>query len=331
MQKPLVLDTTVIAPGSHKVVELPIARLTSGIQITLPVHVFHSKEPGPVILLSGGLHGDEINGIETVRQAISGNLCSRITRGSILAIPIINVYGFLFFSRDVPDGKDVNRSFPGSSEGSLASIVAHVLTTKILPLIDFGLDFHTGGSSRTNFPQLRYAKEDAKAVSLAHQFGAPFSIPISVIQGSLRATAYSQGIPLVVFEGGESLRLDHQAVKEAIKGIKRVLAAHGMREKSPKIKGVKGRRIGEKSRRRWLSDSTWVRAESSGLFTFERHSGLAVEKGEMIGRINNPYDSFTLKVFSPIDGFIIGHNNMPVVHKGDALFHIAAEMEPPIY
>lgn len=312
--EPIVIDHVVVPPGTHKLIEIEIARLTSGTLITMPVHVFRSKNAGPTVLLSGGLHGDEINGIEIVRRMIAGNTLKKIKKGTVIAIPIINIYGFLFFSRDVPDGKDVNRSFPGSPDGSLASLVAHTITTKILPIIDFGIDFHTGGASRTNFPQIRYSKQDQLAQEIAEAFQAPFTLHSPVIQGSLRMSAKELNKSIVVFEGGESLRFDSRAIEEGIRGVKRVLHHFGMSINTPRSRA-----------NHFFGESHWLRADASGLFQFRKESGDAVEKGELIGRIHNPYNSYTVKVFSPYNGYIIGHNNMPMVHRGDALFHIGLE------
>jgi predicted deacylase len=325
----MVLGDTVVPPGSTKTVDLQIARLLSGTEIHMPVHVFRSERPGPTVLLSGGLHGDEVNGIEAVRRMMSLGLFNDLPCGNVVAIPIINVYGFLFFSREVPDGKDVNRSFPGSTQGSLASLVAHTLTDKVLPHIDLAVDFHTGGASRTNTPQVRYDPEDPDAIRYAKAFGAPLAMASSLIPGSLRAQGRSMGVPIVVYEGGESMRLEEPAVKEAIRGTKRLLASLGMyAPKPPKVRGLKDRH-GKHSATRHLSQTTWVRAEASGLFSFERESGQAIAEGELIGRIRNPYDSYSVKVFAPFDGFIIGHNNMPLVHRGDALFHVGRESAWP--
>ncbi len=326
---PIVLGDTVVPPGSTKTVDLQIARLLSGTEIHMPVHVFRSERPGPTVLLSGGLHGDEVNGIEAVRRMMSLGLFNDLPCGNVVAIPIINVYGFLFFSREVPDGKDVNRSFPGSTQGSLASLVAHTLTDKVLPHIDLAVDFHTGGASRTNTPQVRYDPEDPDAIRYAKAFGAPLAMASSLIPGSLRAQGRSMGVPIVVYEGGESMRLEEPAVKEAIRGTKRLLASLGMyAPKPPKVRGLKDRH-GKHSAPRHLSQTTWVRAEASGLFSFERQSGQGISEGELIGRIRNPYDSYSVKVFAPFDGFIIGHNNMPLVHRGDALFHVGRESAWP--
>jgi predicted deacylase len=327
---PMVLGETVIPSGSIKTVDLQIARLLSGTLIHMPVHVFRSDRPGPTVLLSGGLHGDEVNGIEAVRRMMSLGLFDNLQCGSVIALPIINVYGFLFFSRDVPDGKDVNRSFPGSPQGSLASLVAHTMSDKVLPHVDLGVDFHTGGASRTNYPQIRYDSEDPEAIACARAFGAPMSLASSLIPGSLRAQASSMGIPIVVYEGGESMRLEEHSVKEAIRGTKRLLNSLGMlSQEPPKARGLKDRR-GRHSAPRHLNQTTWLRAEASGLFSFERESGQAIAEGELIGRIRNPYDSYSVKVLAPFDGFIVGHNNMPLVHRGDALFHLGHESDWPM-
>lgn len=309
----LEIDKEQIPKGTHATLELNIARLPSGTQIHMPVHVYRSKQNGPTVLLSGGLHGDEVNGIETVRRIIDSKILHKLRIGSVIALPIINIYGFLNFSRDVPDGKDVNRSFPGSENGSLASLVANTLTRKILPAVDFGIDFHTGGASRTNYPQVRFAKDDKKSEDLAWAFGAPFIMHSSLIDGSLRKQAFEMGKSIIVFEGGESLRFDEFSIKEAFEGILRTLYHFGMILKKPKDR---------KHNSLFFSQTSWVRAETSGLFRSLKKSGQKVKKGEVIGLINNPGNLYEIKVEAHESGFIIGHNNIPVINRGDALFHI---------
>lgn len=308
----MIIDGVSVPAGTETIIEVEIARLPSGTLIHMPVHVFRSENPGPVVLLSGGLHGDEINGIEIVRQMVAGKMLRNLKKGTVIALPIINVYGFIHFSREVPDGKDVNRSFPGSPDGSLAAIVAHTISHKILPIIDFGIDFHTGGASRTNYPQIRYSESDEVGKKVAQSFKAPFTLTSGIIPGSLRATARDLGKSIIVFEGGESLRFDEKAISKAVKGIKRVLFDVGMTDKKVK----------DPVRMVHFNESQWERADASGLFISYKQSGQKVKKGELIGRINNPHNSFSVKVISPISGYIIGHNNIPMVHRGDALFHI---------
>jgi predicted deacylase len=307
----LTIGNEKIKRGSNVLVEFDVARLPSGTSIHLPIHVFRSKHDGPVLLLSGGLHGDEVNGIETVRRLVESNIFNRLLCGSVIAMPIINIYGFLNFSRDVPDGKDVNRSFPGNPDGSLASYVAYIFTNNILPAADLGIDFHTGGASRTNYPQIRYAKEDQRAAEIAEAFAAPFTLHSSIIDGSLRAQAAKMGKSILVYEGGESLRFDEFAIAEAIKGVERVMAYLGMIRKVYKPKPT-----------RLFRSSQWVRAELSGLLRLHKYSGERVQKGEVLGVVSGPASRYEAPVEAPADGYIIGHNNIPVIHKGDALFHI---------
>jgi len=217
------INKTSIAPGENKLIKLNVAKLPSGTVISIRVHVFRSKNPGPTALLMGGLHGDEINGVETVRRAVTEGVFSNLTSGSVIAIPLLNVYGFINFSRDAVDGKDVNRSFPGNPKGSLASRVAYKLNKSILPLVDFGVDFHTGGSSRYNYPQVRYTKGDAAAKELAEQFAAPYLMEKKNLDKTLRHTATGMGIPILVYEGGESLRFDGFSIEHGIQGMRRLL------------------------------------------------------------------------------------------------------------
>jgi len=300
-----------IALGEKKIIEHNVARLPSGMMIDMPISVYRSKKDGPVLLLSGGLHGDEVNGIETIRRMIAEGIFENLYAGTVIAIPILNMFGFLNYSRDLPDGKDVNRSFPGDSNGSLASRVAYHLTKLILPVIDYGIDFHTGGAQRTNYPQIRYAMTDKNSEIIAKAFAAPFTLNSNLIPKSLRHQSSKLGKPIIVYEGGESIRLDELSIVEAIEGTKRIMRFLGMIDE-PYIE--KESII--------LNDTTWVRAQRSGIFKPFVISGEPVVKSQPIGVINDPFGQYEVKVLAKTTGYLIGHNNNPVVHQGDALFHI---------
>ncbi len=300
-----------ISLGQNKLLKIPIANLPSGTKIDLHVHVFRSKNPGPALLVIGGVHGDEINGVEIVRRAVKSNVFDKLKCGSVIAIPLLNVYGFINFSREFPGGKDVNRSFPGAKKGSLASRIARTLYDKILPHVDIGLDFHTGGASIYNYPQARVYRSDEKSLELARQFSMPYLIKTGLIAKSLRKVAHTKGIPMVVFEGGESLRIDEFSVREGMKGIRRVLCANKMIQKRPLLNNVIV-----------LEVNTWIRASRSGIFRVIKKSGDIVEKGAVLGEITDPNNAFVSKVKARQAGTIYGHNNNPVINQGDALFHI---------
>ncbi|MCC3158115.1 succinylglutamate desuccinylase/aspartoacylase family protein [Hymenobacter sp. 15J16-1T3B] len=313
------LNGLVIRPGEQVLTRLIISKLPSGTVIDVPVHVFRSAEPGPTVLLMAGMHGDEVNGIETIRRMIRRGQLQRPLRGSIIAIPILNIYGFLNFSREVPDGKDVNRSFPGSPRGSVASRVAHRFMREIMPLVDYGIDFHTGGAARSNHPQVRcLLGVDAETDALAAAFAAPFTLHAELRPGSLREAAMRQGRRIIVYETGESLRLDEHGIELASAGTFRFLKHLGMLAEAPPPAQatVVCRR------------HTWLRAKYSGLFRTSLKTGQFLEKGQEYGIVADPYGEMAVRLESPISGYIIGLNHMPVVNQGDALLHVAVEVSP---
>lgn len=312
-QKDLVIHNQTVSPGQQAIIRIPVGQLPSGGQISIRAHVFRSTNPGPVMLVMGGVHGDEINGVEIVRRAIEQQYFNQLLSGSVIAIPLLNIYGFINFSRDVPDGKDVNRSFPGNFKGSLASRVARTVTKKILPNVDFGVDFHTGGRSLYNYPQIRYSRGHDPSEALAKAFAAPCLVATRPIGKSLRKVALEEGKPIIVYEGGESLRYDGVAIQKGLEGIKRLMQSQNM---------IGGPIVPTTSQ--LFEKSSWVRADRAGLFEWTKCSGNTVYKGEPLGIIKDPQaQKPSSRIFAPDTGFLIGHNNAPVVSQGDALFHLA--------
>lgn len=308
------INKVIIRPGEQKEVRINVGHLASGTKIHIPVNVFRSKVEGPTVLVLGGVHGDEINGVEIVRRCIEKDIFANLKRGSVISIPLLNVYGFINFSREIPYGKDVNRSFPGTNNGSLASRVARVLTKKILPFVDYGVDFHTGGDSRYNFPQIRYTTGDAQAKKLAYAFGAPITLSRSAIAKSLRRVAKDMGVTMLVFEGGEASRFDGFAIDSGITGLQRLMKHLEMIDS--KVHDLPTRHFNK---------TKWIRSDHAGIFTWSKSSGNIVTKGEPLGYVNDPNGLKSHKVIAKVSGFLIGHNNTPVVRQGDALFHIALE------
>lgn len=304
-----------IGPGEQKQIDAEIGKLPTRTPVDIPVFVSRSKEPGPVLLLIGGMHGDEINGIEIMRR-IMRNGINNPDCGTIIAIPVFNIYGFLSHERGLPDGRDLNRSFPGSPTGSLASRVAHFFAEDILPSVDYIIDFHTGGARRNNYPQIRAYFEDEKAKELASVFSSPYIIDSPFRDKSLRKAAFTKGKPVIVYEGGETLRLRKNVIDKGVNGTLRVLHHLGMREepgpvpsKTPVI----------------IKKSTWLRAKKSGLQYLEVRNGERVKKNQVVGIISDPFGDFESKIKAPHDGHIIGINNYPVINQGDPLLHLGVE------
>lgn len=310
--KTITINGVDIAPGQNRSVQLNIARLPTGTLIDIPVHVFNGKEVGPTVLIQAGLHGDEINGVETLRRMLQDN-CFSIEKGAVIVVPIVNIFGFIHFSRDVPDGKDVNRSFPGRKMGSLASRIAHTYTEQILPQVDFGIDLHTGGSQRHNHPQARYTSGDSKSEAMAKAFNAPFYFSSKLIAGSFRKTTYKLGIPTMVYESGESMRFDENAIAMGIKGVENVLQFLGLVSKGKKVKQESSIH---------LESTRWLRAPRAGMFIPHITNGDAVKKGQALGVVTDTFAKKNKKVKAPFDGYVICINHQAVVNQGDALFHI---------
>lgn len=309
----MIINKIEINPGENKDVELRISKLASGTIVSLRAQIFRSETNGPTMLITGGVHGDEINGVEIVRQAVKSGLFDNLNLGAVIAIPLVNIDGFNNFSRDLPDGKDVNRSFPGSKNGSLASRVANTISTLILPHVDFGLDFHTGGASIHNYPQIRVNRNDKESLALAEIFNAPLTVETGLISKSLRKEAYASNIPMIVFEGGESLRIDQASIDEGLRGIKKVLVHNKMIEAEL-----------DTQPNQTITKHKWLRAASAGIFVPYKKSGDYFKTGDILGIITNPYNEFETEIIAKEDGFIFGHDNKPVVNQGKALFHIGS-------
>lgn len=314
--KNITIGGETVSPGEEKLLKINIDRLPTGTLIDIPIYVFNSKKPGPTILIQAGLHGDEINGIEIVRRMLQQKLF-KIAQGAVIAVPILNIFGFIHFSRDVPDGKDVNRSFPGTKSGSMASRIAYHYVSEIMHQMDFAIDLHTGGAQRHNFPQVRFTNEDDHSRELAGIFNAPFTFSSRLIKGSFRNAAYRMGKPSIVFEAGESMRFNDYSILEGMQGILNVLRHFKMiSEIEPKY--------GERMKTVELFDRKWLRAPTAGMFIPEITNGSEIRKGQEMGLVTDTYAKHSKKIKSPFDGYVLSINNQAIVNQGDALFHVGS-------
>ncbi len=312
----LEINQQVIHPGTRQWINIAAGKLPIGQKVYVKAMVYHAEEPGPKVLFMAGMHGDEINSIEIIRRAMENGMWNHLQKGTVIAISLMNVFGFLNFARDLPDGKDVNRSFPGNEKGSLASRLAYALSHLILPIIDFGVDFHTGSVLKYNYPHIRYNPNDPKSKQLAGIFNAPIAFEQACIPKSLRKTAKDMKKPILVFEGGEALRLDEYAIQVALQGIHNLMAHHQMINDNPAFKNQQN-----------FSHSTWVRSPSAGIFNTFRPAGTFVLKGDILGEINDPLNGQSTKLKARKDGFVVGLNYSAIVNQGDALFHIAYDID----
>lgn len=314
-ERDIVILNERIALGESRRLDFSIAKLYTSTKVEIPIIIERSKIPGPTVLLTAALHGDEINGVEIVRQLIARKW-NKPKRGTIICIPILNVFGFLNGDRSFPDGRDLNRVFPGTKSGSLASRVAFHFTKKILPHADYCLDFHTGGASRFNASQIRIKSGNEKLLELAKVFNAPFTVYSNTIEKSYRDTCQKMGIPILLFEGGKSGESNKHIVKEGVDGVLRFLDHLDMLGKRISVPEAGKDTI-------IIKKSKWIRAQKSGLLHIKIECNKHVEKGEFLATITDPYGKMRFKVTSPNEGYIINVNQSPIVNQGDAIFHIS--------
>lgn len=319
--KSITILGTPILPGKRALLNMNIARLHTGTPVDVPVIVERAKKEGPCLLLSAGIHGDEINGVEIVRQIIASKY-NKPEAGTVICIPVINVFGFINQSRSLPDGRDLNRVFPGGPSGSLASRVAHALMTEIVPHIDYCVDYHTGGASRFNYTQVRVDGEDKETLSMAKNFGAQFILMAKNREKSFRESVTKLGKKVLLFEGGKALNLDRRVTQVGINGALRIMNHLGMRSFEEEL-----RASGPSKASLLVKDSGWVRAKHAGMFRSKASLGSYLEKGSIIGSISDPFGHYERLVKAPHSGYVICNNHAPIVNQGDALAHLTKETE----
>lgn len=313
-REPFTIAGTEIKAGERQTLNLPVPGQSIYTPLSMPVHVVHGKRPGPVMFVSAAIHGDEINGIEIIRQLLKARAL-RSLRGTLLCVPVVNVYGFLNHTRYLPDRRDLNRSFPGARHGSLASRMARVFAREIIDRSTHGIDLHTGANNRTNLPHVRANLDDPYCENLAVKFGTPIVINANLRDGSLRQYALEQNIPMLLYEAGEALRFDKFAIQAGLRGVLNVMRALEMlparKSKIPHIPVVEAR------------SSSWIRAPQTGLLRNNIQLGVRIMEGETMGFIADAVGENETRVEAPFTGVVIGRNNLPVVTEGDALFHVA--------
>ncbi|KWV93249.1 succinylglutamate desuccinylase/aspartoacylase family protein [Erythrobacter sp. YT30] len=313
------LGGTRIAPGNEADVALPISTMATGYSSQLAVRVVHGAKPGPTVFVSAAIHGDEIIGTAIVQRLIN-QLSAESVAGTLMLVPVANIFGFLNRSRYLPDRRDLNRSFPGSANGSLAGQLASVFFSQIVERASLGIDIHSAAVHRYNLPQIRIAAGNTELIELAMVFGAPVIIESPLRDGSLRAVAKKHRVDMLLMETGEALRFDRLSIETGFAGVMRVLNHLGMIEASEDLPEVT---VPARSNR-----TQWVRSARGGVMHTVLNSGDAVRKGDLLAVVAGLMGEEPEEIVSPIDGVIIGHATLPVVHQGDALFHIASVAHP---
>jgi len=315
MHKELVIAGQEIMPGNHIKIALSVAKLYDFTDMKIPVYVIRGEEDGPTLFVSAAIHGDEINGVDIVRRLLKRKALKNL-RGTLITIPIVNVFGFNDKSRYLPDRRDLNRSFPGERHGSLASQVAYIFRTEIVEKCTHGIDLHTGAIHRRNLPQIRADLSVPENLILAKAFGAPVVLNASTRDGSLREMVAERKIPVLLYEAGTALRFDNKASKVGVEGILNVMRAIGMLDHTPEDDIIK--------KDPYIAySSNWVRAPLGGILLTKKHLGDVVKKDDILGIMTNPFGDHETRIISPYNGVIIGFSQLPLANEGDGVFHIA--------
>jgi len=312
---PFEINGSKVNPGTRTTIDLPAGRLYTHTAMTMPVHVVNGKHTGPRLFISAAIHGDEINGVEIIRRVLNLPALKRL-RGTLIAVPIVNIHGLINHSRYLPDRRDLNRSFPGSEKGSLAARLAYLFMDQIVSQSTHGIDLHTGAIHRTNLPQIRANLDDEETERLARVFDVPVILSSNLRDGSLREAAAEHGIPMLLYEAGEALRFDEVSIRAGVKGIINVMRNLEMlppsrRKSTPHMEPVVAR------------SSSWVRAADSGILRAMVPLGARVKKGTLLGVVADPFGATEIQLISPYSGIVIGKTNLPLVNEGEAIYHIA--------
>ena len=311
---PITVGDVTVEPGKRKRFDLPAARLPTGTWMSLPVSVVNGRHPGPTIWLSGAVHGDEINGVAIIRRVME-RLTARELHGAVIAVPIVNVFGFINESRYLPDRRDLNRSFPGSARGSLAARLAHLFVKEIVEHCDVGIDLHTAAGHRINVPQIRADMSDERTRELSQAFGAPFLVDARIRDGSLRQAATERGKPVLVYEAGQVHRFDDDAIRTGVAGVLRVMESLGMGAWDAPPASIPPVMVGR---------TTWVRARRGGIAEITVDLGERIDHGQSLATIADSLGTKRSRVSAPLGGWVIARTLNPLVSQGDALVHIAA-------
>jgi len=312
--EPFELAGHVVQPGERILFNLPTANLFTHTPLDMQVEIIHGRRRGPVLLLCAAIHGDELNGVEIIRRMRTFRSLNTL-RGTLVMVPVVNLFGFIHQSRYLPDRRDLNRCFPGSEKGSIAGRMANIFFNDIVRHCTHIIDLHTGAVNRDNLPQIRAALDEPGVEEMALGFSIPVIINSGLIDGSLRSESGKLGIPVITYESGEALRLNERAIVTGVRGIVSVMRT---------LKMLPLKRIQTVPAETYIArSSSWFRATNDGIFRPLVALGARVNVGDTLGVVSAPFSSDETVLTAAFDGIVICISNLPLVNEGEALFHIA--------
>ncbi len=313
--KPFKICNISVQPGERITLALPTPELYTCAPMHIPVHVLHGKREGPCLLVCGAIHGDEMNGVAIIQRLLELSLVKKLS-GTLIAVPVVNVYGLIARSRNLPDQRDLEGSFPGSKIGSFAARLANLFTDEILQHATHVIDLHTGEPYHSRFPQIQTNFEDEQAKKIGKAFGAPIMTHTDSPR-SLLWLIKEKEIPALIYEGGEALALDETAIRYGVKGIIRVM-------RDLKMLKLPKKHAGKSPESLEVENTSWIYAPRSGLCQRFKKLGQKVHKKDCIAIVSDPFGTGQKdKVYSNVDGIVISQNSLPIVNEGDPILQIA--------
>ena len=306
-----------IHPGEQVSLALPLPELFSCAPMCMPIKVLNGKLAGPCLVVIAAMHGNELNGAEIINRLLHSKNLKKL-KGTLVAVPIMNVYGFINKTRILPGGTSLGTSFPGSQQGSHAARLAHLFCSEIFSLADYCIDLQTGWLNHSNLPQVFVTDDNEQELELAHTFSAPVISEVSPQKGSLRAHANKKEIPYLVYEAGEAMRFDESSIRIGLKGLTNVIRHLDMLPAPSKVNSIKQKSF-------LMRDTRWVRSPTSGINYSSIKLGQQVKKGELLSMIKDPFGAGPdVPVMAEFDGIVVSINNLPLVYEGVSLFQLAS-------
>ena len=312
-RKPFNIAGQKVATGEKADIKIKVSETYLGDDVSIHLRVIRAKKPGPIVFVTAAIHGDELNGVGVIHDLLFHDSL-RLVRGTLILVPVVNVFGFEANERYLPDRRDLNRSFPGSTTGSLAARVANAFFENVVRQCDYGIDLHTAAIQRTNYPNVRGKRTDPAVRRIAEAFGAELLLAGAGPLGSFRREACEAGCPTICVEAGEPWKIEPSIVQFGVRGVRNVLITLGM------LKGVPSK----PAYQTWVNRTTWVRAKVGGILRFHVAPGQIVHKGQEIASNSSILGTDQNVLVSPINGIVLGMTTLPAVKPGEPVCHIGS-------
>ena len=305
--RPLIIAGERIRLGETRDIPLPLSETYNASVLSTPVRIIRARRDGPRVLVTGAIHGDELNGVGVIRQLMFEDSNLRLKSGTLICVPVVNMPAFESQSRNVPDRRDLNRSFPGSHNGSMASRIADAVFRQLVKSADYCIDLHTAAMQRTNYPNVRADMRNPEARRIAKAFGCELIVNGRGPEGSLRRCACDAGVPTIILEAGEVWKIEPDVVEVGVRGVRNVLIELGMLDDEPTRPAYQTR----------IETTTWMRAHLGGLLWFHVSPGALVEAGQALATNASLFGDGRAVLISPVDGIVLGMTTLPTVKPGE--------------